>query len=141
VKCSVDGCATEAWNGPLCPRHLYAQRHGVPVGMNPLLEALVAKVVANELTPVDALVSAWDSGIREGMARQRVAEALRTPDGCPEHAAGVAEPTFWTCGCRRGPDPVPAGLPAPPQCDVHRRGLVNLAFFACGCRYYGAVVE
>lgn len=48
--------------------------------MNLLLQSIVARVVARALTPVQAMEQAWEAGIREGMARQRVADALH---GCP----------------------------------------------------------
>lgn len=48
--------------------------------MNRLLFEIIRRTVAGEWTPIQALQSAWESGIREGMARQRVKEILETSD-------------------------------------------------------------
>lgn len=45
--------------------------------MNRILLDLVQGVVAGEITAAQAMQAAWNSGILEGMARQRVATALR----------------------------------------------------------------
>lgn len=40
--------------------------------MNRILDGLVARVVAGEMTAAEAMEAAWQSGIQEGKARQKV---------------------------------------------------------------------
>lgn len=44
--------------------------------MNHILEALIRRAVAREVNPAEAMQAAWDSGIQEGIARQRLGHIL-----------------------------------------------------------------
>lgn len=59
--------------------------------MNLLLQAIVARAVARQITAAGAIEEAWEAGIREGMARQRVAHALHAAPTCTAEERAVLD--------------------------------------------------